>query len=99
MTRQIQMMNDQAMTEQNRWDPSLYQDKHAFVWQHGADLLDLLAPRAGESIVDLGCGTGQLPSQIGQRGANVIGIDRSPETITEARRNLPSLPFEVANAT
>jgi hypothetical protein len=25
------------------WDPKLYDDRHAFVWQHGTALLNLLA--------------------------------------------------------
>lgn len=40
------------------WDTFLYEDKHAFVWQYGEDLLQLLNPQSGESILDLGCGTG-----------------------------------------
>ena len=57
------------------WDSSLYDDRHSFVWKKGAELLDLLDPRPGERILDLGCGTGHLTAQIAARGADVRGLD------------------------
>ncbi|MCE9608544.1 MAG: methyltransferase domain-containing protein [Planctomycetia bacterium] len=80
------------------WDARLYDDKHAFVWKHGASLVELLEPRAGERILDLGCGTGHLTAQLAQVGAEVIGIDQDGAMIDEARRNYPQLRFEVADA-
>jgi len=41
----------------------------------GADLLELLAPRSGECILDLGCGTSHLTYKIATSGAEVLGID------------------------
>jgi SAM-dependent methyltransferase len=80
------------------WDAALYDDKHSFVWKRGAALTELLAPRAGERVLDLGCGTGHLTAQIAEAGAEVIGLDSSPEMIDEARRLYPGLPFEVGDA-
>lgn len=80
------------------WDPAQYQDKHSFVWRYGADLLDLLAPRPGERILDLGCGTGQLTAEIARRGAHVVGLDRSAEMLADARCNFPHLEFVDADA-
>lgn len=81
------------------WNASLYDRRHSFVYQHGADLLDLLAPQPGERILDLGCGTGHLTAQIAARGAEVVGLDASAEMIDQARRNHPQLAFEIADAT
>jgi trans-aconitate 2-methyltransferase len=81
------------------WDPNLYQSAHAFVWQKAADLLELLAPKVGERILDLGAGTGQLAARIAESGADVIGVDRSPEMVDQARRNFPQIRFEVGDAT
>jgi trans-aconitate 2-methyltransferase len=81
------------------WDPNLYQSAHAFVWQKAADLLELLAPKAGERILDLGSGTGQLAAKIAESGAEVIGIDRSAEMVAQARQNFPQIPFDVGDAT
>jgi trans-aconitate 2-methyltransferase len=82
-----------------KWDASLYQDGHAFVWRMAGDLLNLLTPKPGQRVLDLGCGTGQLTAQIVERGADVLGIDRSAEMIEQARRNFPGIRFEQADAT
>ncbi len=82
----------------NNWDTSLYEDKHAFVWQYGEDLLQLLNPQPGESILDLGCGTGQLTEKIAQAGAEVMGVDHASEMIEKARENYPHIRFDVADA-
>ncbi len=80
------------------WDADLYDDKHSFVWKHGASLIELLEPRAGERVLDLGCGTGHLSARIAEAGARVVGIDFSAEMIAEARRQFPGIRFEVADA-
>jgi trans-aconitate methyltransferase len=80
------------------WDAARYQSRHSYVFAHGESLIDLLKPQPGEHVLDLGCGSGQLTAKIAESGAEVIGIDRSEEMIAEARRNFPSLNFEVADA-
>ena len=52
----------------------------------GLAALDLLDPRPGESILDVGCGDGALTEKILERGAGVVGIDKSPSMIGAARR-------------
>jgi len=80
------------------WNPEFYDARHSFVWQRGADLIDLLDPQTEERILDLGCGTGHLTAQIAARGAEVMGIDSSAEMIEEARKHYPALEFRVADA-
>lgn len=80
------------------WDARLYDDKHAFVWKHGASLVELLEPKPGERILDLGCGTGHLTAQLAAAGAEVIGLDQDPAMIDQARRSYPTLRFEIADA-
>ena len=81
-----------------RWDAGLYDDKHSFVWKMAAGLVELLDPKAGERILDVGCGTGHLTAQIAASGALTCGIDQSPEMIRQAREKFPELRFEVMDA-
>src|SRR3954470_4506043 len=86
-----------AMTA-GAWDPSLSQSHPSFACRLGKGPLELLAPKPGERVLDLGCGTGQLTAEIADSGAEVLGIDRSPEMIAQARRNFPGLRFKVGDA-
>jgi trans-aconitate methyltransferase len=81
-----------------QWDANLYEAHYSFVWERGRGVLQLLAPQAGERILDLGCGTGHLSAQIAETGARVVGIDSSEEMISEARRKYPQVEFGVADA-
>jgi trans-aconitate methyltransferase len=81
-----------------KWNAGLYDSKHDFVWKYGSDLVSLLAPQAGERILDLGCGTGHLTAEIAAAGAQVAGVDRSAEMVAAARRAYPDLKFEIADA-
>lgn len=83
---------------ENRWNTALYKSQHAFVWQYGEELLELLSPQPKERILDLGCGTGQLTQQIARSGAEVRGIDSDATMIEKARQNYPHLQFWVADA-
>jgi trans-aconitate methyltransferase len=83
---------------QNRWDARLYDDKLSFVAEFGKGVIDWLQPSAGESILDLGCGTGDLTAELAARGAVAVGIDLSPEMIETARKKYPHLRFDVADA-
>jgi SAM-dependent methyltransferase len=71
------------------WDAQGYQTRHSYVFIHGEGLVELLDPKPGERILDLGCGSGQLTAKIAEAGARVIGIDLSPEMIAQARANYP----------
>ena len=82
---------------QTTWNTALYEN-HAFVWQNAKSLLELLAPKPGERILDLGCGTGQLTEKIASTGVQVWGMDAASTMIEKARQNYPHLRFEVADA-
>lgn len=80
------------------WNPEVYEARHAFVWQLGEDLVHMLEPKPGERILDLGCGTGQLTRKIADSGADVLGLDASPDMIGQARQNYPELRWVLADA-
>ena len=86
------------MSDQAKWNSALYDEKHSFVWKLAAGVLELLEPKPGERILDLGCGTGHLTEKIAEVGARVIGVDRSPEMIRQAKEKYPALRFEVMDA-
>jgi len=80
-------------TAGQRWDAGLYDGKHAFVWRHGASLVELLDSREGERVLDLGCGTGHLTAAVARAGAVVVGLDRSADMLAQARCAYPQLEF------
>jgi trans-aconitate methyltransferase len=80
-----------------KWDAELYDQKHAFVFQYGESVLELLDVKAHERILDLGCGTGYLTHQIKDKGADVIGMDASADMIRQAKVSYPDVNFTVAD--
>lgn len=82
----------------NQWDAAQYDAKHAFVYEKAKGLVELLAPQAGERILDVGCGTGALTAEIAGRGAEILGVDLSEEMILQARKKFPALNFETLDA-
>lgn len=73
------------MNAKPQWDAKLYADNARFVSDLGSPVLDLLAPRPGERILDLGCGDGALTKKIAGLGCDVVGVDGSAEMIAAAR--------------
>ena len=80
------------------WDAKLYRESFGYISEYGSDLIDLLKPKFGERIVDLGCGTGDLAAAIAEYGCNVVGVDSDPNMIKSARKNYPHIKFICANA-
>jgi trans-aconitate methyltransferase len=72
------------MTDQ-RWDPATYARHGRFVSLLGAAVVELLAPRPGERILDLACGDGALTERLAASGAEVVAVDASAEQVAAAR--------------
>ena len=80
------IMTEAAAIQQTQsWDPERYARNARFVADLGAPLVELLAPRAGEHILDLGCGDGALSVELMAAGAAVVGIDSGADMIAAAR--------------
>lgn len=77
------------------WDPDVYATNARFVADLAGAVVDLLAPRARERILDLGCGDGALTQKIAERGADVLGVDASADLV-RATQEL-GLPAQVVN--
>jgi trans-aconitate methyltransferase len=67
------------------WDPSQYAEHARYVSDLGMPVVELLAPRTGERILDLGCGDGALTIKLVEQGCSVVGVDSSLEMVSAAR--------------
>jgi len=82
------------------WDPErylVYADERGRPF---ADLLNRVAAEAPARVVDLGCGPGNLTVLLADRwpGADVLGLDASPEMVERAvAANVPGVRFEVGD--
>ncbi len=80
------MKNKPARPAGQNWDPERYARNAGFVPELGRPVLELLNPRAGERILDLGCGDGVLTQALSECGCRVVGIDASEAQVEAARR-------------
>jgi SAM-dependent methyltransferase len=67
------------------WDLGHYEHQAAQIRPAAEMVVDHLAPRPGEVVLDLGCGTGNATLIAAGRGAHVIGVDPSPRLLSVAR--------------
>ncbi|MCG5239576.1 class I SAM-dependent methyltransferase [Azospirillum doebereinerae] len=68
-----------------RWEAGGYKHHAGFVPELGMPVVELLDPRPGERILDLGCGEGTLTERLAALGCDVVGVDSSPEFIETAK--------------
>ncbi len=57
----------------------------------------LLAQEVGSPALELGSGTGLFSVLLAKDGIKVVGLEKSPEMLNEARRKLQELPPDVAS--
>jgi trans-aconitate methyltransferase len=68
------------------WDADRYARNARFVSDLGAPVVELLAPKPGERILDLGCGDGALTEKLVALGCTVVGIDASANFVAAAQK-------------
>ncbi len=90
------------MTKRIHLRPPLYTALQQFV--HGGHqktfrlIADLLEMGPGETVVEIGCGTGLLAPSFVAHGYDYWGIDRDPDRIAAAGRLTPGAHFLVCDA-
>jgi len=67
-----------------QWNPEDYRTGADFVPIFGKPVIELLDPKPGEKILDLGCGNGVLTKEIADMGCSVIGVDSNPDMVSAA---------------
>ena len=63
-----------------------------------AAILDAVAIREGESLLDVASGPGYVAAAAQERGARPAGVDFSPDMIRLAREALPDIAFDCGDA-
>jgi len=78
-------MQDTRPAAGQDWDAAAYAHHAGFVAELGGAVLDLLAARPGEVVLDLGCGDGVLTTRLRDAGAQVTGLEPDPAMAARAR--------------
>jgi trans-aconitate 2-methyltransferase len=78
------------------WDPSQYLKFAGERLRPALDLLARIPATTPDTVVDLGCGAGNLAPLFLQRwpDAKLLGVDSSPEMLAKARADHPGASFE-----
>lgn len=66
-------------------------------WVHGeADLVCWFEP---DSVLDAGCGTGRVATELDRRGIDVVGVDMDERMLAEARSKAPNVSWILGDLT
>lgn len=69
-----------------------------FEWRDWRAIFAALPPLQGKTVLDLGCGAGDISSELAARGAHVLGFDSNEELLAYARsREIPNTRFLAAD--
>jgi SAM-dependent methyltransferase len=69
-----------------------------FGWRDWSGVFEAMPPVQGLTVLDLGCGVGDLAAEMVARGARIIGIDMNEELLREAQaRRLPNAEFRMSD--
>jgi ubiquinone/menaquinone biosynthesis C-methylase UbiE len=67
-----------------------------YIWKDFQPLAEY--SKAGDKVLDLGCGNGRLLELLGSKKIHYLGVDNVPNLIQIARKRHPSYNFQLADA-
>ncbi|CAK4033379.1 Hypothetical predicted protein [Lecanosticta acicola] len=90
--------------KKDHWTAQAYNSTAAFVPKLTTTVTSYLDPQPSDRILDIGCGDGELTSQISTRldasqGGSILGVDSSISFIQTAKERYPHIPFLLHDAT
>ena len=86
--------------DQVTFDGASYQTRMDALAQEGRYLhgeADLVSSFEVTTVLDAGCGTGRIAIELARRGIEVVGVDREPSMLMEAKRIAPELSWVEAD--
>jgi SAM-dependent methyltransferase len=78
---------------ESQW-ADLPEDPEPWAWERRRALL-LGEARAGERVLDLGCGAGRFVAALRDAGADPVGVEIAEAALERARRNVPGADFRL----
>jgi len=84
-------MTDRTKTAYDNWAPSYDSDPNPHTALEYRPMLETLAARRGEKVLDAACGTGRYAAPLHAEGVDVTGLDFSPAMLAVAQRRLPGI--------
>jgi SAM-dependent methyltransferase len=76
---------------------SAYRERTPWTELRLQTVAELVEPRPGDRVLDLGCAAGAITDFLSQHGCRVVGVDVEPRAIEKARSVFPSREFVLAD--
>lgn len=86
---------DRTFQENPHWRDHYTKSKYYFIW---CVIADRLGRQGARTVLDIGCGSGQLATLLCDKGARGHGLDFSEQRIACARSMCPSWAFTACDA-
>lgn len=80
-------MAPSARNRKDYWSSEAYSSAAGFVPKLTTAVVSYLDPRPSDTILDIGCGDGELTAQIAKSASRVLGVDASKSFIASAKEN------------
>jgi SAM-dependent methyltransferase len=80
-------MTDAQQRARATWSAGDFDAIAQRIWAVGDDLVERVGINQGDRVLDVACGTGNAAIPAAAKGAEVTGLDITPEPLSDAKRN------------